>query len=60
MYIAHSALRSKNKNGIPALADEQLQQRLEAYRAACKKYEQEIIAIQKYLPGWVPEFRVNS
>jgi hypothetical protein len=60
MYIAHSALRTTNKNGKTALADEQLQQRLEAYRAACQKYEQEILAIQKYMPGWAPEFKVNG
>ena len=57
MYIAHSALRTINKNGKPALADKHLQQRLDGYRAACQKHQQEILAIQKYLPGWLPEFK---
>ena len=60
MYIAHSALRTKNKRVKPTLVHNQLQQRLEAYHAVCQKYEQEILAIQKYLPGWTPEFKANG
>jgi len=57
MYIAHSALRTTTKNGKRTLTDRNLQQRLEAHQAACQKYQQEIIAIQKYLPGWTPAFK---
>ncbi len=31
--------------------------RYQAYQAACQKLSQEIIAIQKYMPGWMPAFR---
>jgi len=31
--------------------------RYQAYEAACNKYSQEIKAIQKYIPGWLPKFR---
>ena len=59
MYIAHSALRTKTQNGKTVVNVPHLQQRLQAYQAACQKYQQEIIAIQKYLPGWTPAFEVK-
>jgi len=34
--------------------------RYQAYLAACSKYSQEIKAIQKYIPGWLPKFRWKS
>ena len=53
MYIAYSALQPINRC---KLKDNELQLRLEAYHATCKKYSHEIAAIQKYLPGWTPAF----
>jgi hypothetical protein len=32
------------------------QLRYHAYKAVCKKYQQEIAAIQKYFPNWQPRF----
>lgn len=31
--------------------------RYRGYQAACQKYEQEIAAIQQYIPGWQPAFK---
>lgn len=56
MYIAHSALRNTIKTGQPQLSNPEMQQRIAAYQSACNKYKQEIAAIQKYLPGWMPAF----
>lgn len=55
MYIAHSALR-QNKQEKTNFSEAVLQQRIAAYRLTCQKYKQEIAAIQKYLPGWMPAF----
>lgn len=57
MYIAYSALRPTNKS---KLKDNELKQRMEAYRDTCKKYSREITAIQKYLPGWMPPFALEG
>ncbi|WP_374950998.1 hypothetical protein [Mucilaginibacter sp.] len=56
MYIAYSALRETNTKQ----ATTTLQQRLKGYQAACQKYQQEIADIQKYLPGWTPEFKLKA
>ncbi|UOE51415.1 hypothetical protein MTO98_10035 [Mucilaginibacter sp. SMC90] len=61
MYIAFSALRQltvdNNKQNNPdSLIEHEPLQRLEGYRAACEKYRDEIAAIQKYIPGWMPAF----
>ncbi|TFF33417.1 hypothetical protein [Mucilaginibacter psychrotolerans] len=56
MHIAHSAFRNKTKAGHAQLSTPEMQQRIAAYHATCKKYKQEIAAIQKYLPGWMPAF----
>jgi hypothetical protein len=58
MHLAYSAFqdlsqpaaiqKSKNK--------ETLVLRYNAYRETCQKYHSDIIAIQKYLPGWQPAF----
>jgi hypothetical protein len=60
MYIAHSALRTKQKNGKPPLINTELSQRYEAYLAACNKHRNQIAAIQKYIPGWVPPFEFKA
>ena len=61
MYIAFSALQqstgeSHNQNNLNTLNEHEALQRFEAYRAACEKYRDEITAIQKYIPGWMPAF----
>ncbi|WP_413668900.1 hypothetical protein ACEN9X_02480 [Mucilaginibacter sp. Mucisp86] len=61
MYIAFSALQqSAGDSNYPNTSDNvnehEVLQRFEGYRAACEKYRDEIAAIQKYLPGWVPAF----
>ena len=56
MHIAYSALT----NTQPSVTDEhnvvhnEHNIRLEAYQATCDKFCKEIIAIQKYIPGWIP------
>jgi hypothetical protein len=58
MYIAYSALNQHNtQQNLSNQPQTELQQRYEAYQAACNKYSHEIAAIQKYLPGWMPKFR---
>ncbi|MEO7216258.1 hypothetical protein [Mucilaginibacter sp.] len=56
MYLVHSALRTTIKNGKAELKNKELQQRLEAYQTVCNKHREEIAAIQRYLPGWMPTF----
>lgn len=58
MYIAYSALRNKKENAQPA--NKKLTQRHKAYVAACNKYSNEIIAIQKYFPGWMPGLEIGG
>ena len=60
MHIAYSALRTTTKNDKAQLKNQQLQQRLEGYQAICQKYNHEIAAIQKYLPGWMPPFGAKA
>lgn len=64
MYIAYSALNAQqsandaddqNSNAIQSNQEPLL--RYQAYQATVKKYNKEIEAIQKYLPGWMPAFR---
>ena len=61
MHLAYSAI-SINKNFLPkgkqhTMPENELQLRYHGYQQACDKYNREIIAIQQYLPGWVPKFR---
>ena len=66
MYIAYSALLLKEsfgqnpdlqpENQLPAPTDNELLIRYRAYQATCDKYNREITAIQKYIPGWQPKF----
>jgi len=58
MYIAHSAIQDITPQ-LPADKNTDRQQhsiRLKAYQATCNKFYQEIAAIQKYIPGWVPAY----
>ncbi|WPU97265.1 hypothetical protein SNE26_14655 [Mucilaginibacter sp. cycad4] len=62
MYIAFSALRqstgdNNNQNCSNTLNEHEVLQRFEGYRTACEKYRDEIAAIQKYMPGWMPAFK---
>jgi hypothetical protein len=63
MYIAYSALfpvpagatrPNLNKTETP---DDELLIRYQAYRSICSKYQREIAAVQKYMPGWQPKFQ---
>ncbi|HTH83366.1 MAG TPA: hypothetical protein VL490_10545 [Mucilaginibacter sp.] len=58
MYIAYSALQPTSASPITGDTpqDEQADIRLKAYQAICNKYNKEIAAIQKYLPGWAPAY----
>ena len=59
MYIAYSALRATKEKRKVKPADKKIIQRYEAYTAACNKYSKEIIAIQKYFPGWMPGLEIG-
>ncbi len=58
MHLAHSALQNTIRQTSPVNTPEveHLNIRFEAYQAVCNKYSKEIVAIQKYIPGWVPAF----
>lgn len=61
MYIAFSALRqptqiSHDEYKAEVANEHEVLQRVEGYRMACEKYQDEIAAIQKYMPGWLPSF----
>ncbi|MEO3408037.1 hypothetical protein AAFN85_29235 [Mucilaginibacter sp. CAU 1740] len=61
MYIAFSALGQQSINeagqiNAEVLEDNEAVLRFKAYQAACDKYRDEIRAIQKYMPGWIPAF----
>jgi hypothetical protein len=59
MHIAYSAIRQADQqliNQTQAAANPQHALRLQAYRVTCQKFDKEITAIQKYLPGWVPAY----
>lgn len=64
MHIAYSAIQQEETNSAQysCMANDDASQhepllRYYAYQAACKKLDKEIVAIQKYLPGWMPAFR---
>lgn len=62
MHLAYSALQPKPDAPKPRQATQasprKCRLRYRAYKAACKKYEHEIAAIQQYLPGWQPAFNL--
>jgi hypothetical protein len=63
MHLAFSAINTINNsqhqlnNGQQDPTNVDLLLRYQAYQTACDKYSQEIAAIQKYIPGWLPKFR---
>ncbi|MDN5287723.1 MAG: hypothetical protein JWR38_3997 [Mucilaginibacter sp.] len=60
MHIAYSALQEpvdNNQHNHFVQTDHEPLLRYQAYQAACNKYNKEIVAIQKYIPGWMPAFR---
>ena len=62
MRLVYSALQNTvgNTRAIANLnvpASRRVKLRYRGYKAACQKYEQEIAAIQQYLPGWQPAFK---
>ena len=60
MHLAYSAIDTnnnpQNETQHPEPENQQLL-RYQAYQQTCEKFQREIVAIQKYLPGWVPKFR---
>ncbi|MGZ3755489.1 MAG: hypothetical protein ACXVAY_00930 [Mucilaginibacter sp.] len=58
MYLAYSAFQDLSQPATPQKStnNKTLALRYIAYRETCQKHKQEIIAIQKYLPGWQPAF----
>ena len=56
MYIAYSALNqiTNSLNTNHPAGDNEIAIRYQAYQKACEKYSNEIEAIQKYLPNWIP------
>jgi len=56
MHIVYSAFQKQTNPRKSAISSTEMQQRITAYQSACSKYRQEIVAIQKYLPGWLPAF----
>ncbi|HEY8783958.1 MAG TPA: hypothetical protein VIM16_20180 [Mucilaginibacter sp.] len=63
MHLVYSAFNTTNTHVLksaPLPHDQpanELLLRYQAYETACNKYSREIVAIQKYLPGWAPQFR---
>ncbi|MFD1255729.1 hypothetical protein ACFQ3S_02890 [Mucilaginibacter terrae] len=62
MHLAYSALQNNAGIVTPVstpgkTVHRKLKLRYIGYQAACQKYEQEITAIQQYLPGWYPAFK---
>ncbi|WP_311953259.1 hypothetical protein [Mucilaginibacter terrae] len=61
MHLAYSALPASAHNQSQKASkslSRKCRIRYRAYKAACKKYEQEIAAIQQYMPGWQPAFNL--
>jgi hypothetical protein len=63
MHLAYSAINTTHNSGpqsvdsIQHQNNNELMLRYQAYQTACNKYSNEIAAIQKYIPGWLPKFR---
>jgi len=57
MYLAYSAIRTNNQGNQHEKTENERLLRYLAYQTTCNKYRHEIAAIQKFLPGWVPEFK---
>jgi hypothetical protein len=59
MHIAYSAFNDDNKSH-QNIDDPETQIRYRAYQQACEKHKQNIVQIQKYIPGWFPKFDYNT
>ena len=63
MYLAYSALRTpadateNTCDASPEPPQTEVQIRHRAYLEVCRKYGCFITEIQRYLPGWMPEFK---
>ncbi|MDR3693350.1 hypothetical protein [Mucilaginibacter sp.] len=57
MHLAYSAISTNTPHQQQENSLSERQLRYLAYLVTCQKYRREIVAIQKYLPGWAPEFR---
>ncbi len=55
MHIAYSALND-DSNSHQKFDDPITRLRYRAYQQACKKHQEYIAQIQKYIPGWYPKF----
>ena len=60
MHIAYSALNNDDNKSRENVDDPTTQLRYRAYRQACKKHRAYIAQIQKYIPGWYPQFDHNT
>lgn len=59
MHIAYSALNNDDNKSRENVDDPTTQLRYRAYQQACKKHQAYIAQIQKYIPGWYPQFDHN-
>ncbi len=62
MYLAYSALSANadlkpTAQNFPAEPENESVLRYMAYQETCNKFKDEIAAIRKYIPGWMPAFR---
>jgi hypothetical protein len=60
MYIAYSALNDDSQSSHQNIDDPITQLRYRAYQQTCKKHQADIAQIQKYIPGWYPQFNYNT
>lgn len=66
MHIVHSVFsETAYQNQTTAYEDAKqvdldLALRFTAYQEVCSKYQDEIKAIRKYMPGWKPEFILSN
>ena len=58
MYLAYSAFQDplQKSSADEKPADNNYDNRYNAYQAICNKYTREIKAIRKYFPGWMPAY----
>ena len=59
MHLAYSAIQQTPANRKPDHISNEYNEpvlRYQAYLDACDKHKDVIIAIQKYIPGWMPAF----
>ena len=61
MHLAYSAINNDTNNNTSQNNQTQPENetllRYRAWQTTCIKYSDEIAAIQKYMPGWVPKLR---